>query len=1726
MKKMRNHLLKSTLIILALLATCLAPAAPFEWTGASGIDWITPANWNPSGPPGAADDARFADAGTVFDLVTINNNVTTDTTVQQLWLGQGNGGIHNMQINAGVTLTVANAATDGPSLLIAGTETEVTATTIVSNTISGDGSLVIAGATEIDGGINQQNIVGSISVAQKHGSAGNHWATLDLRNLANFSATAALFRIGWSDTTLRRAQGYVILAKTNNITVAGGDGEAGISVGDNRGNNNNNSGFSVLWLGQENNINANTVRFGSQKSQGRLFFNPELVSPSFQLRGTDGIGRTEIFAVGDNHQQGASGNPCAGTVDLSSGTVDLLIDTMYVARGQTSTGRESVADVTFGAGVVNVNTLEVGYQSAPNAASGNNNRVDGDLTLNGTTVAVNNVLRLGRWGGSPEGWIFARLFVTNGATLMAQSISSEIVNADSVSLLSVENSTVIVTNTATGLSTVSLTDSLLRTVAIGAATVVATAELTTGGAGNTIQIGRLPGILSYPAQFRLIDYDGAIGGAGYNFTMTGLNVAYTGFLSNNTVDGAVDLVLTAGPVAQNLTWNGSPNGVWNTGNLNWRAGATATNYSDGDFPVFDDTATGTTMVDVTTELFPGDVAVDNSTKNYMFTGSGAIAGLASLVKDGSGTLTVANNNSYLGTTTIAGGTMQIGNGGTTGSLGSGPVNNDAGLVFNRSDNFTVANVIAGDATGTLTKNGAGVLTLSAANTFAGAVSVVQGTLQAGSASALGDNAGGTLVSSGATLDVNAQNLGAEPVTVSGTGVGGSGAIINSGGQQLNALRYVTLAGNTTFGNPGRWDIRGAPSTADPANAGLSTSGNAYTLTKIGTNTIALVGVTVDPALGDVDIQAGTLAVEATTTGLGNPAANLTVQAGATLQFFNMTNQLNKVITLNGSGTNNTVNAADGALGLNYVLGPMTLNGECWMNVNGGDFMTFHNAITGVGGASFIKQGDGTLILSGPVKTYSGNTTVSNGTLVLNTTLSGGGTLTVLADTTLSGTGTNTGPVIVGGTLAPGTSAGTFGSGDLTLLPGVTLAFELAPVNTIGSGVNDLIQVNGDLTVNDNAFTFSLLGAGLQAGTYRLINYTGSLIGNLNTSASLGGLSRYAMSIDTNTPGQVNLIVSGSAGNLVWNSTSSTAWDVGVSSNWFNGAIPGADAFFQADNVLFDDAAGLMTIIDISADVAVSPATLTVNSTNNYYVINGPGRISGGASLVKQGDSMLILNSTNDYTGTVAIQQGTLQIGNNSALGSDTGETIVSNGATLDVGAVTFAANAVNIGLEPIVVSGAGVFGQGAIVNNTLINQQNAVRVVTLTGHTTLGGNGRWDIRGAGATLSTGGNAYNLTKVGANQITLVGVAVDPAFGNVDVQQGIFSIETTSTAGDPTKTFAIQSGATLQFFNLSFPLDKKVALTNATINNDSGNNVISGPVLLDGFCTIDVDPGTSLTINSISGTASLNKVETGTLNLIAGGYNGDTTINAGTLALVGTASLAGSPNLTMTAGAVDVSGRVDGTLSLVGGQRFSANGTVTGSLMVGSGTVSVGGDFATGRLTVTGAAVFGAGSTNVVDAEKFGFTNDVLNATSITYGGRLIVNAVSLPFGAGDSFKLFNADSYAGSFAAIEPATPGAGLMWDTSNLAVNGTLRVASTTPLAPPDISTFVYSGFDVTLGSINGPAYGPYRILATTNLALPLASWSVLTTNYFDASGQINPPFNALVNPGQPQQFFLLSLP
>src|SRR5439155_9064339 len=129
------------------------------------------------------------------------------------------------------------------------------------------------------------------------------------------------------------------------------------------------------------------------------------------------------------------------------------------------------------------------------------------------------------------------------------------------------------------------------------------------------------------------------------------------------------------------------------------------------------------------------------------------------------------------------------------------------------------------------------------NDFSGTVSILGGTLKAGNSGALGSGAASTIINGG-TLDINGINLTAEPVTVSGSGAGGQGAVINSGAQQTSGLRNVTLAGDTTFGGTGRWDIR-ASSSSSTNGCALLCSGQPYKITKVGTNQFSLVAVSVD-----------------------------------------------------------------------------------------------------------------------------------------------------------------------------------------------------------------------------------------------------------------------------------------------------------------------------------------------------------------------------------------------------------------------------------------------------------------------------------------------------------------------------------------------------------------------------------------------------------------------------------------------------------------------------------------------------------------------------------------------------------------------------------------------------------------------------------------------------------------------------------------------------------------
>jgi len=219
---------------------------------------------------------------------------------------------------------------------------------------------------------------------------------------------------------------------------------------------------------------------------------------------------------------------------------------------------------------------------------------------------------------------------------------------------------------------------------------------------------------------------------------------------------------------------------------------------------------------------------------------------------------------------------------------------------------------------------------------------------------------------------------------------------------------------------------------------------------------------------------------------------------------------------------------------------------------------------------------------------------------------------------------------------------------------------------------------------------------------------------------------------------------------------------------------------------------------------------------------------------------------------------------------------------------------------------------------------------------------------------------------------------------------------------------------------------------------------------------------------------------------------------------------------------VSGRGDQTLTLAGGQALTGNGTINGNAIVGAGaTVSPSpfGANLVGILTITNALTL-QGAT-ILRVDKLHGTNDVLKSAGVNFGGALVISNLNSAFASGDSFKLFSAQNYSGNFAALSPPSPGAGLAWDTTGL-TNGVLKVAAVTQ--SPRIGDISISGANVVVSGTNGTRGGAFYLLASTNVALPLANWQIVATNLFN--GNTGFMFTNAPNPNAPQMFYLLKLP
>ena len=367
-----------------------------------------------------------------------------------------------------------------------------------------------------------------------------------------------------------------------------------------------------------------------------------------------------------------------------------------------------------------------------------------------------------------------------------------------------------------------------------------------------------------------------------------------------------------------------------------------------------------------------------------------------------------------------------------------------------------------------------------------------------------------------------------------------------------------------------------------------------------------------------------------------------------------------------------------------------------------------------------------------------------------------------------------------------------------------------------------------------------------------------------------------------------------------------------------------------------------------------------------------GAVSGTGTFVKTGTNLLELAAANSgFTGQALLQQGITRVSQSGALGTADGGTVISDGATLDLGGA-LTADAVDLRQEPVTVAGTGADGLGAIVNRSALQQVNALGNVELTGDTTFGGTARWNI--GNGTFSM--NNHSVTKIGASTVSLSGTETITPGGdaaNVDVQEGTFRLQQSlQMGGTSNNVVRLRSGTTLDFYDLiASPAWSLVCEDSTRYNIDNSaagtRNRWSGPVTLNGtlYLTSDgnFDGGFS---GVVSGSGSLFKTNeaslqphfyiTGTNNTfsgptrVVGGWihvnslrnvgessslGQPMTVENGTIRLGG----GGTPGRITYQGAGDVTDRVIDMSGTSGWTTLSHEGT--GPLVISNLTVSTAG-----------------------------------------------------------------------------------------------------------------------------------------------------------------------------------------
>ena len=443
--------------------------------------------------------------------------------------------------------------------------------------------------------------------------------------------------------------------------------------------------------------------------------------------------------------------------------------------------------------------------------------------------------------------------------------------------------------------------------------------------------------------------------------------------------------------------------------------------------------------------------------------SDQIADTAAITTNLGGVLDLNNKNETIGS--LAGLT------GASILFGNGAANTFTVGANNTSTTF--AGGLAGaDTTDSFVKVGTGTLTLSGPNTYAAATTVSVGILNVQDAAALGTTASGTSVASGATLQIQGGiSIGAEALTLNGVGVGSNGALESVAG--VNSIAGAVSLATASF--------VGADAGSTLTLGGIVSGAAGIKLSKVGTGTLILTGA--NTYAGDTGVSAGILNIQ-NNTALGAVTSGVNVASGATLQVQGGLTVGTESMILAGAGFG-SIGALDNLSGNNSFAGTVSIT-TATIGSDAGT-LTLNGIVSGTGGLT--KVGVGTLTLSA-TNTYTGTTTVSVGTLLVNGaqagspvslnggTLGGGGTVGAI---------TSAAP---GGTVNPGipAAAGHLTSGAITWNSATTFAVDLD--GTAPWTGYDQLTVNGLINLNNCNLGISLGYVAGPSDQYTVISNNG------------------------------------------------------------------------------------------------------------------------------------------------------------------------------------------------------------------------------------------------------------------------------------------------------------------------------------------------------------------------------------------------------------------------------------------------------------------------------------------------------------------------------------------------------------------------------------------------------------------------------------------------------------